>query len=41
MMDEEPDEHFCQLMDAFIDQAITLVNGNNAQNVSMALLHAG
>lgn len=40
MTDEELDEHFRQLVDAFIDQANELVRHSNPQNVGQALLHA-
>jgi len=40
MTDEELDEHFRLLVDSFIDQANELVKNSNAQNVSLALLHA-
>lgn len=40
MSDAELDKHFRQLVDAFIDQANQLLKHSNAQNISLALLHA-
>lgn len=40
MTDEELDEHFRALVDAFIDQANELVNSSSPENVGLALLHA-
>lgn len=40
MTDEELDAHFRQLVDLFIDQGNDLAEKSNAENVSLALLHA-
>ena len=40
MSDDELDEHFRQLVDAFIDRANELVESSNPENVGLALLHA-
>ena len=40
MTDEELDEHFRQLVDAFIDKANELLESSNPENIGLAMLHA-